>query len=98
MENFSVNISVTDCCYNKCRTISNSTTKIFTNLDGFISLQCCYYLKIIAVTSTYIILSIDNGLIHFVRRAFIGVPLRICIPNNCSTHIITITVNSIAVT
>lgn len=98
MDNFSVNISVTDCCTNKCRTISNSTTQIFTNQDDFISLQCCYYLKIIAVTSTYVVLSIDNSVIHFVRRAFIGIPLRICIPNNCSTHIVTIIVNSITVT
>jgi len=97
MENFSVNISVTDCCFNKCHTSSNSTTKIITNTDDFISLQCCYYLKIITVTSTYVIISIDNGIIHFVRRIFIGVPVKICIPNNCSSHIITITVNSITV-
>lgn len=97
MENFSVNISVTDCCFNKCNTTNNSTTQIITITDDFISLQCCYYLKIIAVTNTYVVLSIDNGIIHFVRKAFIGVPLRLCIPNNCSTHIITITVNSITV-
>lgn len=97
MENFSVNISVTDCCFNKCHTSSNSTTKIITSTDDFISLQCCYYLKIITVTSTYVIISIDNGIIHFVRRIFIGVPVKICIPNNCSSHIITITVNSITV-
>jgi len=97
MENFSVNISVTDCCFNKCHTSSNSTTKIITNTDDFLSLQCCYYLKIITVTSTYVIISIDNGIIHFVRRIFIGVPVKICIPNNCSSHIITITVNSITV-
>lgn len=97
MENFTVNLSVTDCCYNKCHSSSNSTTKIFTDTDDFISLQCCYYLKIIAVTSTYILFSIDNGVIHFVRRAFIGVPVKLCIPNNCSTHIITIMVNSITV-
>ncbi len=97
MENFTVNISVADCCYNKCHSSSNSTTKIFTDTDDFISLQCCYYLKIMTVTSTYILLSIDNGVIHFVRRAFIGVPVKLCIPNNCSTHIITVTVNSITV-
>ncbi len=97
MENFNVNITVNDCCYNKCHTSNNSITKIFTNTNDFISLQCCYYLKIISVTSTYILISIDNGIIHFVRRAFIGVPLKICIPNNCSTHIITITLNSITV-
>lgn len=97
MENFNVNITINDCCYNKCNRNSNSTTKIFTSINDFVELQCCYFLKIIAVTDTYILLSIDNGVVHFVRRAFVGVPLRICIPNNCSTHIVTITVNSIAV-
>jgi len=95
MDNFSVNISVNDCCSNKCHTTNNSTTKIFTSLDDFISIQCCYYLKIISVTNTYVVLSIDNSIIYFVRRAYINVPLKICIPNNCSTHIITITINSI---
>ena len=97
MENFSVNISVNDCCYNKCHSSNNSITKIFTSTDDFISLQCCYYLKILSVTDTYVVLSIDNNIIYFVRRAFINVPIKICIPNNCSTHIVTITVNSITV-
>ena len=95
MEDFNVNLYVNDCCSNKCTKNNNSITKIFTSTDDFIPLQCCYYLKIISVTSTYIILSLDNGVIHFVRKAFIGIPLRICIPNNCSTHVITIMVNSI---
>lgn len=97
MENFNVNLTVNDCCYNKCHCTTNSTTKIFTSSNDFIELQCCYYLKIIAVSSTYILISIDNGIIHFVRRAFVNVPLKLCIPNNCSTHIITIMVNSITV-
>ena len=97
MDNFSVNITVNDCCFNKCHCTSNSITKIFTDTDDIIELQCCYFLKIIAVTSTYILISIDNGIIHFVRRAFIGVPLKLWIPNNCSSHIVTITLNSITV-
>jgi len=97
MNDFNVNITINDCCFNKCRCNNNSTTKIFTDADDFIELQCCYYLKIITVTSTYILLSIDNGLIHFVRRAFIGVPLKLCIPGDCSSHVVTITVNSITV-
>jgi len=97
MENFNVNITVKDCCFNKCNQNINSTTKFFTNTTDFISLQCCYYLRIIAVTNTYILISIDNGVIHFIRRAFIGIPLKLCLPNNCSSHIVTITVNSITV-
>lgn len=95
MDNFNVNITVNDCCFNKCHTSSKSITKIFTTVNDFIELQCCYYLRILTVTNTYILFSIDNNVIHFVRRAFINVPLRLCLPNNCSSHIITITVNSI---
>ena len=95
MDEFSVNISVNDCCSSKCHTSSNSTTEIFTELSGFISLQHCYYLKLIAVNPTYVVLSIDNGRIFFVRKAFINIPLKLCIPNECASHIITINVNSI---
>ena len=41
------------------------------------------------------IISIENSNIFFVRRAFIGIPIKIRIPNNCSCHIVTILVNSI---
>ena len=95
MENFSVNITVQDCCQNRCHSSNVSTTKIFTSTDDFISLQCFYYLKIISVRDTYVVLSIDNGTIFFVRKVFIGIPIRICIPNDCSSHIITVLVNSI---
>lgn len=95
MDSFSVNISVNDCCNSKCCTNNISTTKIITSLTDFIPLQCSYYLKIIAVDENSIVLSIDNGAIFFVRRAFVGIPIKIRIPNNCSCHIVTILINSI---
>lgn len=97
MDNFNVNITIKDCCFNKCHCTNNSATKIITSTDNFIELQCCYYLKVISVTNTYILISIDNGTIHFVRRLFIGLPSKLCLPNNCCSHIVTITVNSITV-
>jgi len=95
MDTFSVNISVNDCCSNKCCTNNMSTTKIITNLTDFIPVQCSYYLKIIAVNDNSVVLSLDNGNVFFVRRAFVGIPIKIRIPNNCSCHIVTIIVNSI---
>ena len=97
MENFSVNITVDDCCVSKCRTNSSSTTKIITNTSEFISIQCGYYLQILDVQSTYVVLSIDNESLYIVRKAFVGIPIKICIPNNCASHVITIKVNSITV-
>ena len=95
METFNVNISVNDCCVSKCRTSSNSTTTILTSTSDFISIQCCFYLKIIAVHNNYIVFSLDNNSIFFVRKAFVGIPIKICISNKCSSHIVTILVNSI---
>ena len=96
MENFNVNLTVQDCCFNKCHSNNISTTKIFTNTNDFIPIQCGYYLRILAIHHTYIVLSIDNTIIHFIRKAFAGIPIRICIPNDCSSHTVTILVNSIA--
>lgn len=95
MDTFNVNISINDCLNNKCCCNNVSTTKIITSLTDFICLQCGYYLKIIAVNENSVVLSIDNSNVFFVRRAFIGIPIKIRIPNNCSCHIITIVVNSI---
>lgn len=97
METFSVNITVDDCCCSKCRTNNMSTTKIITNISDFIPIQCNYFLQIIDVESTYVVLSIDNEFLHFVRKAFVGIPIKICIPNNCSSHVVTILVNSIVI-
>ena len=97
MDNLNINISVSDCYSSKCCTNNNSTTQTFTNLSNFISVQCGYTLKIIAVSDARIVLSVDNGVIFFVREAFIGIPNRIYIPNNCACHIVTIMVNGINV-
>ena len=95
MDTFSVNISVHDCCQSKCSNNNISVTKIITSLNDFICLQCNYYLKIITVNENSVVLSLDNGSIFFIRRAFTGIPIKIRLPNNCSCHTITIIINSI---
>ena len=95
MDTFNVNISVDDCCVSKCNTSNRVTTQIITSLTEFIPIQCNYYLKILSVTSTYVVISIDNTNIYIVRKIYSGIPIKICIPNNCNTHTLTITVNSI---
>lgn len=95
MENFSVNLTVNECLICKCNTCSKSTTKIITNIDEFIPLECNYYLKILSVQPTYILVSIDNEQIHIIRKIYTSIPIKICIPNNCCTHKLNILVNSI---
>ena len=95
MESFNINITLDDCCCNKCNTNNITITRNITSLTDFIPIQNSYNLKIIAVYPTYVVLSVDNGLIHFVRRAYINIPVRICLPNNCACHKLTININSI---
>ena len=97
MEDFSVNLTVNDCCRNKCNTVSNTTTNIFDSLNNFLSLNDNYYFKLIDVEDTYIVISIDNGSVFFVRKAYINIPIRICLPEDCccQNHLVTIIVNSI---
>ena len=98
MDNFSVNISVDDCLVCKCTTSNKMVTEILTSLDQFIPLQCGFYLNIIAVENNYVVISIDNDLLYIVRKLYVGVPIRICIPNNCSKHTLIVTINSITAT
>ena len=95
MDNFSVNISVDDCLCSKCSTSNKMVTEILTSREQFIPLQCGFYLNLIAVESNSVVISIDNGFLYIVRRIYVGVPIRICIPNNCAKHTLIITLNSI---
>ena len=98
MDNFSVNISIDDCLVCKCNTCNKMVTEILSSSDQFIPLQCNFYLKIISVENNSVVISIDNDVLFIVRRLYVGVPIRICIPNNCCKHTLTIIVNSITTT
>lgn len=95
MDNFSVNISINDCLCCKCNTCNKMVTEILTSTEQFIPLQRGFYLKIISVENNSVVISIDNEILYIVRRLYIDVPIRICIPNNCCRHTLTITLNSI---
>ncbi|MBR5228176.1 MAG: hypothetical protein IKV94_06040 [Clostridia bacterium] len=95
MNNFNVNISVSDCCSSKCCNSNKETTKIITSTADFISLQNCYYIRVLSATSTYVLLEITNGTIHFIRKAFLNIPFNLCLSENCPVHRIIILVNSI---
>lgn len=95
MDTYSVNIFANDCCSTKCHTNNISTTKIFNSASDFICLQNGFYLKILSVTDTFVIVAITNGNIFFVRQLFINVCLKISLPTSCACHILSIKVNSI---
>ena len=95
MDNKNINISVLDCCSNKCNSSSNMITKIITSTSDFISLFCGFYLKIISVSDGYVILSIDNQNVFIIRRAYVNIPIKICLSNCGICHELTIKINSI---
>lgn len=95
MNDINVNISVNECLICKCQTNSMSTTKIINNTSDFISLFCNYYLKIISVENNFVVISIDNGTIFYVRKAYIDIPSRICLSDGCNRHEVCIKINSI---
>lgn len=97
MNNFSVNISVSDCCCTKCCTSNRETTRIITSPNDFICLQNCFYIRILSVTETYALIEITNGTIHFIRKAFLNIPFNLCLSDNCTNHCIVILVNSIVI-
>lgn len=98
MDNFNANISIEDCLVCKCNTCNKMITEIITSTEQFVPLQHSFYLKIIAVNTNSVVISIDNDLLFIVRRLYVGVPIRICIPNKCCKHTLTIVLNSIVTT
>ena len=92
---FSVSISICDSCRSKCCNSFRQIERILTSTSDFISLQNSFTLRILSVTSTYIIITITNDEITFVRRLFVRVPILICMPNCSAEHILRIQANSI---
>ena len=96
MENSNVNISVNDCLICKCKTCNKIVTDILNSNNSFICLQNGYYLNVLNIETNSVIISINNGTIYIIRRIYLGLPIKICVPNqNCCSHTLTITLNSI---
>lgn len=97
MEPYSVTLTITDCCCTRCCTSNKETTRIISSSSDFISLQNNFYARVIGVNENYIILEITNGSIYYIRKAFLNIPINLCLSENCPVHRITITVTSISV-
>ena len=82
MENFNVNLTITDICCNKCcQSINEKTLSIF-DTTTIISLQDSFSLRILSVTNTRVTIELTS----------------ICLPNSecCNRHIVKIKINNIA--
>ena len=96
MDNINVSLAINDKCCSKCKSSINDIQRTLTNYTDYISLQNGFTLKILSVSTNYVIISIDNGIIFFIRKLYVGISILICLPNECcNTHIIQIQANSI---
>lgn len=91
-----VALTITDCCCTKCCTTNREISKILSNSSEFISLQNSFYIRVIGITQNYALLEITNGLIYYIRKAFLNIPVNLCLSDNCPTHKLTICVTSIS--
>ena len=100
MENFEVNLTITDsCCNNCCRYINERTTTI-SNISTLVPLQDNFSLRIIAITNSRVTFEIKKSYMYFVRFGYVNTNTKICLPcsNCCTEHILSIQINSINIT
>ncbi len=95
MNDINVVLVVLDKCCCKCCSSINQTEKILTSTNDFITLQDGYTLNLISVNNSFALISIGNGIIHFVRKIYLNVPILICLPNCNCEHILKIQANSL---
>lgn len=97
MNNFNINLTITDICCNKCCKSINERTITITDSTNIISLQDGFSFRILSASTTRVIMEIRKSFVRFVRFGYLNVPTNICLPcsNCCMEHILTITINSI---
>lgn len=96
MDDINVVINILDRCCCKCTSSINQTEKILTSLNDFITLQNCYTLNLVSVNNSFALISIGNGVIHFLRKLYLNVPIVICLPNCNCQHILKIQATSLS--
>ncbi len=98
MENFNVNLTITDICCNKCCQSINEKTLSIYDIATIISLQDSFSLRILSVTNTRVTIELRSNLVHYVRFTYINSETNICLPCSecCNRHIVKVKINSIA--
>ena len=98
MDNFNVNLTITDICCTKCSKCVNEKTVSIFDSTTIISLQDGFSLRIISVTNTRVIIEIRKSFVRIIRFAYINTETNICLPCSdcCQEHILRIKINSTA--
>lgn len=99
MENFDVNLTITDNCCSNCYRYINERTTSITSSSTLIPLQDSFSLRIIAVTSSRVTFEIKKSYVYFARFGYIDIDTKICLPcgNCCTEHMLNIHINSITI-
>ena len=96
--NFSVNLNIRDILIFNCLKNTNNSDITINSTSQSVSLQNNYRLNVVAVTSSYVTVVIQNGTYALIRRIYTNYTMNICVPTEdcCSKHIVCIGVNSIS--
>ena len=77
MENFDVNLTITDNCCSNCYRYINERTTSLKSSSTLIPLQDSFSLRIIAVTSSRVTFEIKKSYVYFARFGYIDIDTKI---------------------
>lgn len=97
MDNFNVNLTITDICCNKCSKCVNEKTTSIYDSSTLIPLFDGFTLRILSVTPTRVVIEIRKSYVRIIRFTYINSDTNICLPCSdcCQEHILKIRINSI---
>ena len=90
MDDFNVNITITDTINNGCCNNTVQKTVLISSSAQTIALQNCYILNVIAITQNMFTVLIQNGIQVIVRNIYTSFTTDLPLPSNCKRHILNI--------
>ena len=90
MDDFNVNITITDTINNGCCNNTVQKTVIISSSAQTIALQNCYILNVIAISQNMFTVLIQNGTQVIVRNIYTNFITDLPLPSNCKRHLLSI--------
>ena len=90
MDDFNVNITITDTINNGCCNNTVQKTVLISSPAQTIALQNCYVLNVIAINENMFTVLIQNGVQVIVRNIYTNFTTDLPLPSNCKRHILNI--------